>query len=248
MKKLLPLVLLAQIGIAQADECRINGVYPPELVALTGLTVGGFTWDSSLSPPAGFFGDAPSPNGGFNCEGKNTSPGPDHPVALVHNSLSTDSAWAIRTLDISPSAPLDSNGFPYWSLQFSDAGNTSLGVLTATLFPGLQKLAVSLTVQTPNQTPVVTTVEVPYTVAPLCADLALNLSAVNLLTQARTIKVTAGCGGNVIFSKSNLRVPASLVPRTVRFGKLSADRGPAGVFRFEIVRDPNASPNLAGAR
>lgn len=246
MKRIVTLALLAHIGAAQANDCEINGVYPLSLTELTGQAVSGFTWNSSLPPPAGFYGEAPS--GNPNCDTKHTSPGPDHPVALVHNSLSTDSAWAIRTLDISPSAPLDSNGFPYWSLQFSDAGNTSLGVLTATLFPGLQKLAVSLTVQTPNQTPVVTTVEVPYTVAPLCADLALNLSAVNLLTQARTIKVTAGCGGNVIFSKSNLRVPASLVPRTVRFGKLSADRGPAGVFRFEIVRDPNASPNLAGAR
>lgn len=243
IRKLLTLALIAQISVAQADECEVEGLYPTTLNSLKGLRTGGFVWASSTaqSPPIDFnsLQDDGSKDG---CkQGLTTGDRPNYPVSLIHNALPTDHAWTIRALELPQQGYADSNGYPYWSLQLSDAGNTRLGVLTATVFPGLQKLVVSLTIQSAaSDGPVVTTVAFPYATAPLCADLSFYLGSPGWTT--RNVSVVAGCPGNSVAGGSSIfKMPASLVPRTVRVGKLSADPGPNGTLMFKVMRDTNSS-------
>jgi hypothetical protein len=229
MKKILALALLANVGVAHAAYCDVDATWPSGLrQTRPGFQATGYNWISLKTPPSDLIPGEPD-----SCSGAVLGkPQPPPPSGLVHTTNSQEQSWGVNIAYIDPINVLQSGseGYPFWSLQLQDTGS-GVGVLTATLYPGLQVVGISLTTQQDDGEPIMQTEFLNYRTLPGCLNFGFDFAGSG---QSRFLRI--GCSGQIV---RQFNLPQRLQPYSVSFGKLASGEGPAGRFSFELVEGTN---------
>lgn len=237
MKRILTLALLAHAGVAQAELCEADGVWPASISGLTpSFEAYGFHWLSPLPRPAGV-----SAVRADECIGLMLpKPQPKDAAGLVNSSQANEISWGVNLTSIEPVNALaaGSEGYPYWSLQLRDSAS-GLGVLTATLYPGLQQIGISLTTQRADAPPIVQTHFLSYK-----EQWSMTKLRFDLVKGGNNSVLYLSCDGQI---QRWFKLPGSLLPHSVIFGKLAEGDGPPGRFGFMMTTGTNPGLPIIGA-